>query len=47
MTNEEQHEMLCEILAKLVPVLTCDELSLLAHHCGIPIRDFYYKTEEE
>lgn len=41
MTHEQQHELLCEILAKLVPVLTVDELSLLAHHLGIRISDFY------
>lgn len=37
----EQHEMLCGILTKLVPVLTCDELSLLSHSCGISINEFY------
>lgn len=44
MSNEEQHRMLCEILAKLVPVLACDELKLLAYHCGVQIKDFYYMT---
>ena len=42
MSPEEQHEMLCEILAKLVPLLSCNELSLLAYHCGIQISEFYY-----
>lgn len=41
MSQSEQHEMLCGIFSKLVPVLDCDELSLLAHICGIPIIDFY------
>lgn len=41
MSNEDQHQMLCGILTKLVPVLDCDELSLLAHSCGISISDFY------
>lgn len=41
MNNAEQHEMLCGILSKLVPVLNCDELSLLAHSCGIKVSDFY------
>ena len=42
MSNEEQHQMLCEIMAKLVTVLSCDELSLLSHHCGLSIEDWYY-----
>jgi hypothetical protein len=41
MSNEEQHELLCEILEKLVDVLDCEELSLLAHHCGVDMDDFY------
>lgn len=41
MSNEEQHEMLVGILTKLVPILSCDELSLLAHHCGISVGEFY------
>lgn len=41
MTHEQQHEMLVEILAKLVPVLSCDELSLLAFHLGIKTKEFY------
>ena len=41
MSNEEQYEMLCAILCKLVDVLNCDELSLLAHCCGVQIADFY------
>ena len=41
MDNTEQHEMLCAVLTKLVDVLDCDELSLLAYHCGIAINDFY------
>lgn len=31
MRNDEQHEMLCDILEKLVDVLDGEELSLLAH----------------
>lgn len=46
MTNSEQHEMLCGILTKLVPVLDCDELSLLAHSCGIKVSEFYGTPEE-
>ena len=41
MSNSEQHEMLVGILNKLVPVMTVDELSLLSHHLGIRISDFY------
>ena len=40
MSNAEQYEMLCTILCKLVDVLNCDELSLLAHCCGVQIADF-------
>lgn len=47
MTNEEQHEMLCATLAKLVDILDCDELSLLAHCCGVRVEDFYYPTPQE
>lgn len=46
MSNEEQHRMLCEIMAKLVPILTCDELSLLSHHLGIKISEFYGEEDE-
>jgi len=41
MRDLEQNEMLCMILAKLVPVLDCEELSLLAHCCGVQISEFY------
>lgn len=41
MSNSEQHEMLVGILSNLIPVLTCDELSLLAHSCGMPVSEFY------
>ncbi len=41
MNNEEQHHMLCATLAKLVDVLDCDELSLLANCCGVQISEFY------
>ncbi len=47
MSNEEQHELLCATLAKLVDVLDCDELSLLAHCCGVRVDDFYYPTAQE
>lgn len=47
MSNSEQHEMLCSILASLVDVLNCDELSLLAHCCGVKIEDFYGATPQE
>lgn len=48
MSQEEQRRMLVEILTKLVDSdLTCDELSLLAHHCGIPISEFYGPTEAD
>ena len=46
MSLEEQHRLLCEVLAKLVDVLDCDELSLLAHHCGVKISDFYGAPEQ-
>ena len=47
MSNEQQHELLCATLAKLVDVLDCDELSLLAHCCGVRIEDFYGPSTEE
>ena len=47
MRNEEQHQKLCETLTKLVDVLDCDELSLLAHCCGVRIEDFYGPSIEE
>lgn len=47
MSNEEQHELLCATLAKLVDVLDCDELSLLAHCCGVRVEDFYGTTFDE
>ena len=47
MSNSEQYELLCATLAKLVDVLDCDELSLLAHCCGVRIEDFYGSSIEE
>ncbi len=47
MSNSEQYELLCATLAKLVDVLDCDELSLLAHCCGVRIEDFYVASIEE
>ena len=42
MSNEEQHEYLCGILAKLVDSdLTTDELYDLASALGIRIDEFY------
>jgi len=47
MSNSEQYELLCATLAKLVDFLDCDELSLLAHCCGVRIEDFYGASIEE
>ena len=47
MSNSEQYEFLCATLAKLVYVLDCDELSLLANCCGVRIEDFYGASIEE
>ena len=51
MKMEQQHEMLVEILAKLIPVLSADELSLLSYHLGIKQNEFYdpetYVDEKE
>lgn len=47
MSNSEQYELLCATLAKLVDVLDYDELSLLAHCCGVRIEDFYGASIEE
>ena len=47
MSNEEQHRMLCEALSKCVEILDCDELSLLAHCCGVKVEEFYYPTPLE
>lgn len=41
MSDSDQHEALCLALNKCVDVLDCDELSLLAHCCGVRIEDFY------
>lgn len=47
MSHEEQYQRLCEILSSLVDSdLTSEELSLLAHHCGVKISDFYGCPEE-
>lgn len=40
-SNEEQHEQLCQILSGLVEVLNGDDLSLLAYSCGIHVSEFY------
>lgn len=42
MEIHEQHEMLIKTLEKLVPVLNCDELELLANSCGVQVDEFYY-----
>ena len=43
MSNAEQHEYLCSILAKLVDSgLTSDELQDLASALGIKVEEFYY-----
>lgn len=47
MTNAEQHEFLCATLLKLVDVLDCNELSLIAHLCGVRIEDFYPPTLQQ
>ena len=47
MELREQHQMLVEIMTKLVDVLDCDELSLLAHHLGIPLSEFYGTNEAD
>lgn len=47
MELHEQHEMLVEILTKLVDVLDCDELSLLANSCGIQVSEFYGPSESD
>ena len=47
MSNDEQYEFLCATLSKLVEVLDCDELSLIAHCCGVRIEDFYGTTPQE
>ncbi len=41
MSHEEQHERLCQILSGLAEVLNGDDLSLLAHSCGIHVSEFY------
>lgn len=47
MTNSEQHERLCSILAKLVPCdeITTDELADLSSALGIRIGEFYTPAE--
>ena len=48
MSNEEQHEYLCNILCKLVPCdeINSEELADLASACGVKIKDFYYQEPE-
>ena len=47
MSNQEQHERLCGILAKLVDsVLTSEELLDLASALGLKLEDWYYPKEE-
>lgn len=43
MSNQEQHEYICSILAKLVPCseITAVELMDLASALGIRVSDFY------
>lgn len=47
MSNEEQHQKLCETLTKLVDVLDCDELDLLAQRCNVRIEEFYFPSPQE
>ena len=47
MEPHEQHQMLVETLAELVPVLSCDQLDLLAYHCGVKREEFYPTQKEE
>ena len=48
MYDNEQHEYLCSILAKLVDSeLTSDELKDLASALGIKVEDFYFPTPLE
>ena len=46
MELHEQHEMLCEILSKLVPILPCAELEFQAHCCGERVENFYPQPEQ-
>ena len=47
MEPHEQHQMLVETLAELVPVLSCEKLDLLAYHCGVKTYEFYPTPKEE
>ena len=48
MSNEQQHEYLCSILAKLVDsALTANELKDLASALGINVEEFYFPTPLE
>lgn len=48
MFDNEQHEYLCSILAKLVDSeLTSDELQDLASALGIKVEEFYYPAPLE
>jgi len=47
MSHEEQHERLCQILSGLAEVLNGDDLSLLAHSCGVSVADFYGDPVQE
>lgn len=47
MELHEQHQMLVETLAELVPVLSCEKLDLLAYHCGVKREEFYPTQKEE
>ncbi|MFZ4539337.1 hypothetical protein [Propionivibrio sp.] len=45
MSHQQQHDQLCNIFSRLVPVLDCDDLETLAGSCGVSVADFYYPTE--
>ena len=41
MSNSEEYEMLCNAIAKCVPILSDDEFRLVVRSCGAKFRDCY------
>ena len=46
MELHEQHEFAAMICAKLVPVLTCEELDFVAYQIGVKRSEFYPEQEQ-
>ena len=47
MELHEQHEFAKEICAKLIPIITCDELAFVCYNMGVKLSEIYPMTEKE